>query len=241
MNSENRVKYHEVHSASRVDRSARMMLLAVSLISSAHLLTLATSSPAHSWLAWISLAPLFIAVRYLSPIRAALSGAFWGSSLYLFSWYLHSQGFVGSSITPGFSNFLLLTIIPAAFVGFGSLYTRRFGFSPLALATGWVAVELCLQSVGLKHSLLAADASYGPYLQVIANLLGYGFVAFLVAYTNALLLSIAAQVSFRCQSLCHPIPTADNACSYKSIFAVILQTAYIQSLRPRAPPFVLCS
>ncbi|MCP4569284.1 MAG: hypothetical protein GY841_17045, partial [FCB group bacterium] len=102
------------------------------------------------------------------------------------------------------------------------------------------AVELCLQSIGLKHSLLAADASYGPYLQVIANLLGYGFVAFLVAFTNALLLSIASLVSFRCLSLYHPIPTADNACSYISISAVILQTAYIQSLRPRAPPFVLC-
>ena len=213
------------------------MLLIASLISSAHLLTLATASPSHSWLAWIALAPLFIVIRYLSPVRAALCGGLWGSSLYLFSWYLYEQGFVGSSIAPGAFNFLLLLTVPATYVGLGALFTRRYGFSPLALATGWIVVELALQSVGLRHSLLATNAAYGPFLQVIANLLGYGFVAFLVAYINAVLLSIAARVSFSYGSLFIPIPAADTARNYIYSISLSPQTGYLQPSRPRAPPF----
>ena len=59
--------------------------LAGALALSALLMSVAVRSDACAWPAWISLLPLFWAIRTLSPFKATLCGALWGLCLYTFA------------------------------------------------------------------------------------------------------------------------------------------------------------
>ena len=129
-------------------------ILLLSLIASAGLLSVAIGSPNHSWLAWLTLLPLLAAIRLLSPAKALLCGALWGSSLFLF---------LASGIEPvipvTLRSFALLSIVPAAYALVGAGVTRRFGFNPLILGFAWSGVELALIPLGLAGGLLVS--TYG--------------------------------------------------------------------------------
>ena len=61
---------------------------------------------------------------------------------------------------------------------FGQLHTNLFA---------------CL-FVGLKYGLLAAGVSGATFSQLVAGLLGYGFVAFLITFASAAIVSVLAEV-----------------------------------------------
>ncbi|MGB2988160.1 MAG: hypothetical protein WBE26_20010, partial [Phycisphaerae bacterium] len=56
--------------------------LVLSLVASAYLMAHAITSPGYSWLGWLTLLPLFFAIRVCRPVIATLSGAVWGFSLF---------------------------------------------------------------------------------------------------------------------------------------------------------------
>jgi hypothetical protein len=191
----------------------------------------ARSCVACSWLSWISLIPLFFAIRTLAPTRAAPYGALWGIS---FCWF-HTV-LVSSSISLSLFDVLLLTTVPAAYLSLGALLTRRFGFRSMILALGWVGLELALQPVGLTHGALLPDRGYGPLFDVAVSLLGYGTIAFLVAYVNALLLALVSSVQFGtagCLSLDGSFEHEEYSASQMFVrprFLTLCQRS------PRAPP-----
>jgi hypothetical protein len=161
--------------------------LLASLLVGAYLMAVAVSRPDHSWLAWTSLLPLLVAIRILAPVKAMACGALWGLSLYVLS--------VGGGVVASTSgSLILLTTVPAIYAYLGGRLTRRFGFSPFLLALGWMGVEFALRPLGLDRGLLAGTQGDGALVRLVGGLLGYVFVAFLVAYANALLLSAVSDV-----------------------------------------------
>ena len=64
--------------------SIKAVALGVSLVLSALLTAATLRSPDLHWLAWFSFLPLFVALRSLRPMPAALTGGLWGACLYLF-------------------------------------------------------------------------------------------------------------------------------------------------------------
>ena len=221
------------HNSGQPINSAFMSTLIVALIGSAYLLVMAVRSPDYWWIAWICLLPLFLAIRTLKPLAAALSGAIWGISFFLFSVYG-----VQSAIPFTFSSLALLALVPAIYCGLGSLLTRRVGFNPLILALGWICVELAFKPLGLHNGLLAATQSDSIHLHWIGRLLGYVFIAFLVACTNASLLAVLSNVrlSFsRERSIFEGLFNSEHVCSSQTFLYV-----HLWNLRqgfPRAPPF----
>lgn len=208
-------------------------VLVVLLVLSALLVAVAAGSTACSWLAWFGLLPLFLAIRVLGPAASAIAGAFWGICFYFFS-----VAFPVYVISPTLQFFALLTIIPALYACFGALLTQWVGFNPLLLGIGWVLVEVAIEPLGLQQGLLAGTQSQSPILCWISRLLGYAFVAFLVAYINASLLVMLSIARLRVpqqRSLEEPINP--EACH---LFQKVLYFRLITIFRgyPRAPPYL---
>ena len=164
--------------------STRFLIrLWLTLIAGAYLTALAVSSAGLTWMAWVSLLPLFIGIKFLSPVRAGAAGLVFGVSFYLLSITV-----VGSTIPASLGSLLLLAAGPAIYATLGSAFTRRYGFSPLAMGVGWIGLELTLQPLGLGGSLLAAGLDTGTVAFVIAESLGYAVLAAMIAYAVAWLL-----------------------------------------------------
>ena len=165
------------------------MLLAGSLLLSALLIALALNAGPHfRLLPWVGLLPLFVAIRACAPRDALLAGALWGASLFAL---LSGDG---GAVPRTVESFALLAAMPALYAWVCAGLTGRFGFNPLILGLGWVGVECAFQPLGLHNGLLAGTLGDGTFVQVVGGLLGYAFVAFLVAFANALLLSIASDM-----------------------------------------------
>ncbi len=191
----------------------------------------ALAEPGHSWVAWFSLIPLFGAIRVLRPAVAFLCGGVWGVCLYVFAAAL------ASVIDPTARSLILLAVVPAAYACLGALLTRRIGFSPLILGLGWVLVEVALAPVGLRQGLLAGTLAGGTLAHWLGQLLGYVFVAFLVAGVNASLLAFLSHAGRglpRQRSLAlarddggRVHPSQDSFCS---------RPAFLRQIYPRGPP-----
>ncbi len=218
----------------------KAMVLASSLVGTALLLALALASPAYSSLAWISLLPLFWAIRHCRPIVAASCGAIWGLSFYLLS-----AGAAPAGLSTSLS-LLLLCAVPATYAGLASLMTRAIGFNPLMLGCGWILLELALKPAGLHHGLLAAAVlgsdpvagglSEGGAAHWLARLLGYVLLASLLAGVNASLLGIVsgAPLSFpACRSSAGP-PNVGTWLPSQVVLAI--QSWTLRQTHPRAPP-----
>jgi len=180
--------------------------LVVSLALSALLMAMAVGSTACSWLAWFSLLPLFLSIRVLRPVSAALAGAIWGFCFYFFSIFGEAP-----AISPAFQSLALLTIVPALYTCFGALLYRWIGFNPILLALGWVLVEVAVKPLGLQQGLLAGPQSQSPILHWISRVLGYAFVAFLVACVNASLLAVLsnARLKIPCKRSLAGLPNSE--------------------------------
>jgi apolipoprotein N-acyltransferase len=206
--------------------------IAVSLVLSAYLTSLSMAGPSASWLAWISLVPLFWTIKFLRPRHALHGGMLWGVSLYLFA-------AAGGVIPRGALSLTLLICLPAAYAGIGSLVTRRVGFSALTLALGWVLVEFALRPIGLEQGFLARTQADSALLNGVADALGYVFVAFIVVGANAWLLEFMADTRFVVPRLCTVL---DRACAESHLVAASMGwpvgDSHVLLARPRAPPEV---
>ena len=133
------------------------------------------------------LIPLLLAIRMLTPLRALLAGSFWGVCLFAFAAMAN-----GTLFDPSVGVFLRLATLPAAYACFGSLITRRKGFSPLLLGLGWVGVELALQPLGMRNGLLAGSLDHSLVVRTLGYMAGSVVVAFVIVYVNASILSMLA-------------------------------------------------
>lgn len=224
--------------------SARNMAFIVSIAVSACLTAWAGGSPAHAWVAWLSLLPLFFAIRLLRPLWASACGAIWGASLFAFcvacGWptpiEVENPGFALSR-GPGFAPFVLMTSIPAVYLFLGAWLTRWIGFSPFVLGVGWMGVELALAPLGMHNGLLAGTQNETVLLDFIGRALGYVLVGFVVAYVNATLVVVLGRVYL---SVPRYVPTIASANSCQFLVAQTfgrLSAFAIQPSQPRAPPF----
>lgn len=193
---------------------------------------MAVGSAAYSWLAWFGLLPFFLTIRVLRPIAATLAGALWGICFYYFS----SLGAAGV-ISPTIQSLALLMIVPAFYACFGALLTRRLSFNPLLLALGWIAVEFALKPLGLQEGLLAGTQT-NPHLHLVSRLLGYVFVAFLVACVNASLLAVLSITCLRfpCRNLLAVPPLSVGYHISQTLLYFRLITVFRGY--PRAPPLL---
>jgi len=160
------------------------------LIGGAWATATAVGSPTSFWPVWISLLPLFAAIRLFSAKSSAFFGGFWGGCLYLF--LAASPAMMTESGAPILA---MLVIIPAAYAAVMAVFSRRFGYSPLAMALGWILVELAFNLAGLRDGLLSVGNSRGPALQIVADFLGSGFVAFIIVWISAFLLFIPLKMA----------------------------------------------
>jgi len=214
--------------------------LLVSLIGSAYLMAGSLGSMAHPAVGWFALVPVFVSIYVLRPALAGAAGLLWGVSVillaYRFGW--HPPLPLGEGWGEGVSYFtplLLFAILPALYTGLGSWLTRRIGFSPFVLAVGWMGVELAFSATGFRFGQFTLDA--GPsWLHVLANSLGYVFIAFLVAYLNAGFVCLISRVRL---SLPRPRPITASGGVFgilaPRVFSFISNPTSLPC-QPRAPP-----
>ncbi len=202
------------------------------LLGGAYCVALASVLPSRRWLAWIGLIPLFITIRFTSPFRAAIWGAVWGMGLYLFFNQLTGQA-MSHAILPAAT----LAAIAATYTGLGTVFTRRYGFSPLALALGWIAIELVTHPLGLTRCLVPVAAGDGPLTRLITDIFGYAFIGFVVAYVNAVLLSVAWGLYAGCHSTRRFRLSADNSHLLYHYPEYIVGAIVGSPSSPRAPPY----
>ncbi len=215
-------------------RNVKTATLLLSLMVSAGALAVALGSRDYLYVGWMALLPLFIAIRVVSPGEAFACGALWGSSFFLFS--------VAAGDTPvpaTIQSFALLSTIPAIYAWLGALTTRRFGFSALFLGFGWIGVELALRPLDLSGGLLAGTQEDATFLSSLQSVLGYGFLAFVMAFVNGLLASALTRVRFGVSRSVVAISSGDSNRWLGDLPESIWRSFDIHSSAPRAPPLLL--
>lgn len=233
--SDNMVRWVNQHRVSRRNTSAvNRALLTVSLVVGALMMTAAIESPAHAWLGWLALVPLFLVIRRSRPTVAALGGTLWGLTIFAFSVNQPTP-----VITPTIQSLVSLTAIPAIYTGLGASITRWIGFNPFILGLTWVGVELGLAPMGLPMGMLAGAPGDGTLVQWLGNAFGYVIIAFLVASAGATFVSVvsSALVSFPRRCLRVVAPDRGAVLSPQTFLCFPLFT--VHAPRPRAPP-ILC-
>ena len=208
-----------------------ILALAGSLVAGAFAMAFGMGSGDRSWLGWVSLLPLFMTIRWLSPWRAMLCGALWGVSLYGFSAYAVTAG-----IQPSALSVLLVVLVPGLYVCLGSWFTRWYRFDPLVLGVGWIGVELTLLPLGLRGGLLGGTQADGLLFGLIGNFLGYVFVAFVVAWGSALLLGILGAVRWAVPGHRLSVGTIPPAGCFPREVALCVRFLPRHQAFPRAPP-----
>ncbi len=212
--------------------SAAGVALAVALVGSAYLTATAVGSPTHAWMGWLSLLPLFVAIRVLRPLRASACGALWGGCLFAFCVAADR-----TAVSANLASLALLTAIPAIYTFLGAWLTRWMGFSPFVLGVGWMGVELALAPLGLHSGLLAGTQDHTALMDYIGRALGYVLVAFLVAYVNAALVAVFARVRLRLPRPFRITTSGNGVLFLRSQIIGGLSLVALQPSRPRAPPF----
>lgn len=213
-------------------RSVKSAALILSLAVGAFLMALSLGTSGYSWLGWLTLLPLFIAIRALRPWHAMLCGALWGFCL-----YFSGVAVFETNISVGLGSLALLTVIPAAYTCGASWVTRRIGFSPFVLGVSWMGVELALRPLGLHHGLLAATQGESTLVSWLGGALGYVLVAFVVALGNAALLLLLTRVPVGVASARYlPGSSKGGTRLVPQTFSCFPLFA-IPVSRPRAPPF----
>jgi hypothetical protein len=187
---------------------------------------------ADPWVGWISLAPLLLTIRCLTPFWAAAAGALWGTALVVSSALSATSAF---PIT--FTSTSLLVSVPALYTLAGALLTRsRVGFSPLILGAAWVGVEYALAPLALRYGLLSGGVSDIGFLHAAGGVLGYGFIAFVVAYANGLLLGLLAKVRIKVPGPLFVPGAIDPGARILPEVVLCLPFRGARAARPRAPP-----
>jgi apolipoprotein N-acyltransferase len=210
---------------------SRTLALAAALAASAFGMALSTGSSDLGALGWVTLLPLFQAIRVLAPLEAAVAGGFWGACVF------GSALLVGGlSLRTDLTGLALITAIPAVYAGLGAGMTRRIGFSPYLLALGWIGVEFALHPLGLVNGLLAATQGDGFALRILGSFAGYVLVAFVVAYINATLLCVLSQVRKACGGSRFSGGGSGGIRQLITQVQVVPIRTFIRQAQPRGPP-----
>ena len=220
--------------APQVASGVKAFAVAASLVASVIVMALALGSPEYSYLSWLTLLPLFFAIRLCSPLVGAGCGALWGFTLYLSA----VAGLV-PGMEPDLASAGLLTVIPGIYAFLGAGLTRWMGFSPFVLGVSWMGVELALEPLGLRNGLLATTQGGTTLMHWVGNALGYVLVAFVVAYVNAALLSALSGVRM---AVPRPRPVAASGEHRKRLFpqtCCCFPVLAFRPAQPRAPPLGL--
>jgi len=209
----------------------KQLAMVAALLLGAYLMAVSIGSPSYWWLGWITLLPLFHAIRVSRPLPAGLAGGLWGASLFVCSAVIGNN-----SIDPSAFSLVSLSLIPGLYAALGAWLTRRVGFSPYLLALGWIGVEFALRPLGLHFGLLAATQGDGFALRVVGSFAGYVLVAFVVAYVNAALVSVLSEVrlSFVAPRLIPKAGARQRRFLLAELPSYLLDL--IRAAQPRAPP-----
>jgi len=208
--------------------------VAPALFVSAYLMAIAIASPSYWWLGWITLLPLFHAIRVFRPSIAGLCGGFWGASLYVCSALMGNPSIDTSAL-----SLIGLSLVPALYATLGASLTRHVGFSPYLLALGWIGVEFALQPLGLSTGLLAATQGDGFAIRIVGSFAGYVLVAFLVAYFNAALLSALAEACVPSPARRSPLRGASPLRRFYTLDVVLELRDLLRQAQPRGPPLLV--
>lgn len=208
--------------------------LGAGLAAGAYSMMVAIEFSDFAWLGWLSLLPLLLSIRLLSPVRSAAAGAFWGLSFFVFCATSDHSPF-----TPTFWSALMLAGIPGVYGAIGAKITRQIGFSPLILALGWVGVEFALRPLAFEHGLLSGTQDDGLLFRLLGSLTGYALVAFLVAYVTASILSVLGDVCRWVRSE-GPVRVCGALLQrFEAVEPFLSVGCSISSWRPRGPPLLV--
>jgi apolipoprotein N-acyltransferase len=218
----------------RFTTSYHRLLLVFALLLGAFLTARALDCPQYSWLAWGGILPLLLAIKSLPPVKALVAGALWG--LAIMSCALAVPDF-RARIPSTASSIALLAAVPALYAYGGAILRRRVGFNSLIVALGWIGVELAVRPLGLPNGLLAGAKGDSSLMHLIGNVLGYGFVAFLVVFVDALIITVVCSIP-RLLFIRSEIISQIHHYSYSSPSRKqsLLETYVLRPSRPRAPP-----
>ncbi|MEK6677015.1 MAG: hypothetical protein AABZ47_15355 [Planctomycetota bacterium] len=208
----------------------KALALVASLALSAVLMALSLGSVTYWWLGWVTLVPLFLAIRVCRPTIATAAGAFWGFSL-----YLSSYAFTQNPLPHGWVSALLLTIAPAIYAAVFSAITQRKGFQPLLLGLGWAGLELVLKPLAIHNGLLAGTQGNNVVIHTVGQIGGYVLVAFLVALFNASLISVIAEMRISVSSS-RPLVLIPPKKELLLGQEPKISRFFLPPLQPRAPP-----
>ena len=147
-------------------------------------------------LAWVALAPLFVAVACTRPITAAGLGLVWGIGISVgITWWVPAMA-TNYFELPAWLGWLVLLgagiahvgLPGALFAGWASWTIRRGAGGPILLALAWGGYELVRGRVCGNPWALTAYSQVGwPALLQSASLVGPYGVGMLVAAVNAVL------------------------------------------------------
>jgi len=222
---------------SRISRWARRrqteLVLMVLLACGAVLMAASLANHGRFWLCWASLVPLFVVVRLLSPIRAAIWTGCWGLAVGLLTLLFES------TVAPdSVQRLALLFLFPALFGWGARRMTIRFGFQPIVMGFGWMLVELGLQFTTLEGGFLIAAGSDNPLTVWIGQTLGFIWIALLISMFSAIVLSIVADLPMpRCPSA-RRIRRANRIAGFVIPFdsSLRIRCFLLRMAAPRAPP-----
>jgi hypothetical protein len=157
-------------------------------------------------------------------------GALWGLGVHVFS-----AVSIGSSASPTLLSVALLAVAPAAYAYLCARVIRSLGYCALLLGFAWAGVELLLTPV-LHDGLLVNAQAPGVLTGVIGRAFGSVAVAFVVAFANAILLSVLCDCTFRLPRL-RPVVEVrvPQGLALRHSVLVTSSPAY-RNARPRAPP-----
>lgn len=183
------------------------------------------------WSAWLGLIPIFAAIRRFSGVPALAGGAVWGVAV-----YLSAVGATALSLPITFSGFVVYMFLPAGYVYLMSLFSRRYWYSTLAMALGWIVVELAVNAIGVRPGLITSEHIGSPALRVIADFLGTGFIAFFIACAGAIVITIVSNLRFHWQSTPLIIPRYGASRFIHELQSHTRSGRRFRPTHPRGPP-----
>lgn len=184
------------------------------------------------FLFWISITPLLLVIRSLRLKPSTGYGALWGICFQLFFALLSEK-------PPGITLFNVIFISSAAalYTALGVYIVRRFHIGAVALGFGWLAAIPIIRMVGLNFGFFPLTFSADTLILVAVEYLGYSFIAFLIVYLNALLITIAGSIIYKFYRLIK-FGIYHSRQLFVQLKNVILASSFIShTIRPRAPPY----
>lgn len=230
---------HAERSGRQWKPQAHRLCVLLAVACGAALGALSRTGQAPFWVGWLALLPIFLAIRFSSPLAAIGLAAAWGAAL------CTAQAMIDAHFLPDLrasatSIGLLATLVtlPAAYAGLSATVTRFIGFRPIVIALGWVVVEIAFSRLGFRQPLAHGDhTNVSPFFLAIERALGYAVVAALGAYIAAWVLNTIVWIEERSRRAGQTRPASANALRKVTwvprAFAASRQQA---SSQPRAPP-----